>query len=154
MAIPALHRSNHIEHIEKSVDLNGAYRAPVERYAESGHGVVKRASPVCNLSLCGKVSVSDCVAELKSLASDSGGEGSPVCATNAILDLGNNCQVAFSSVNTGTICISPKRLSGLATEVFNACINNPKVATGTGGCIEIEDGGRVCLKNNNNSFCS
>jgi hypothetical protein len=137
MAIPALHRSTHIERIEKSVDLNA--------YAESGHEIVKRASPVCSLGLCGTVSVSDCVAELENLANDSDGEGSPVCVTNQIMYLGDNCEVSFTSVKTETTCISPKRLSGLATEVFNACVNNPKVAAG--GCIEIEDGAVICLEN-------
>ena len=153
IAIPALHPPTHIEHIKKSVDLNAPYRAPAERYAESGHEVVKRASAVCNLNFCGTVSVSDCEAELTSLASDSGGEGSPVCANNDIITLGNKCEVAFNGVNEGIICISPKRLSGLATNVFNSCINNPKVATGTGGCIQIEDGGRVCLRKQNSIDC-
>jgi hypothetical protein len=152
MAIPAFHRSTHIESVEKSVDLNPAYRAMVEHYAESDHEIVKRATPVCSLGLCGRVSVSDCVAELENLANDSDGEGSPVCETNQVAFLGDNCQVSFTSVNTGSACISPKRLSGLAMKIFNACINNPKVATGTGGCIEIEDGSIICLENPDN-FC-
>ena len=128
IAIPTLHSSTHIEPIEKSVDLTAAHRAPAERYPKSDE-VVKRASAVCNLNFCGTVSVSDCEAELTSLASDSGGEGSPVCANNDIITLGNKCEVAFNGVKQGIICISPKRLSGLARDVFNACIYNPKVAT-------------------------
>ena len=45
-----------------------------------------------------------------------------------------------------------KRAAGLATQIFDACVNNPKV--GTGGCIGIEnDGGSVCLRNQNAAHC-
>ena len=74
----------------------------MERYAESGHEVVERASPVCNMDLCGIEPVKDCVAERESLAGDSGGEGSPICAANSDPDSGKNRQVDSSSTNTGT----------------------------------------------------
>jgi hypothetical protein len=142
--------------VDQSTDLESGedINSDVELYAvESGHelGFAKRATPECSAN-CGKVSASDCVARIKIEANNP--PDSAVCAVSPFVtfSLGNVCQVSFSGHKTSTTCISHGRLVDLATELLDACVNNPKVATG--GCIDIEnDGGRVCVRNQNAGNC-
>jgi len=144
MATPVVHESTDIGSQE---DLN-----VVERYVvDSGHEprLGKRATPVCSAD-CGTVtSPSTCVAPLKE------GLNAPdtVCSVKfGVIFVPGECEVSFAGHKTEITCISQGRLSELAREVFDACINNPKVATG--GCIDIEnDGGRVCLRGQDASNC-
>jgi hypothetical protein len=151
----ALHRSTGIETTEKrAADLDvveGKHEARGINVGLEGveprHLLGKRSSPICS-EACGKADANDCLATLAVAAN--AGKLSPdtaFCARNEVAFFGDNCIISFSGT-TGTTCISNKRLAGLAQEVFNDCINDPKVATG--GCFVLEDTGHVCLGNQKN----
>ena len=152
--------STDIERIEKRGDLDIAeprYGVEVEHEPSHDFGsrLGKRLSPICS-DTCGKVVVSDCLATLAVAANAAKlGPKSAFCATDSGRFFGNNCVITFFGHTVGkSTCISNARLAGLAQEVFNDCVNNPKV--GFGGCVDLADGGHVCLRDETfaNNICT
>jgi hypothetical protein len=83
-------------------------------------------SPICS-DTCGKAS--DCLATIDFQAQLPG--NSTICAKDfTIFTIENECQMAFAVHGSKTTCISQGRWTELAREIFNACMNNPKVGFG------------------------
>jgi|SRR5277367_1698850 len=155
-AKPAMvhHRSTDIEKPADSYTEGqyGARGISVERQAEqSGHDLVSHLergiSPICS-HICGKAS--DCVPVIEFQAQQ---PDEALCANDAVIvTVGSECQLTFGGHHSSEVtCISQARFAGLGREVFDACMNNDKV--GFGGCVDLGDGGHVCLRNNLSSSC-
>ena len=150
----------HIERVEMPNAAEEQYRlarATVEDYAiefhhELGSHLRKRGSPTC-FTDCGKPSINDCnkLFEIfNSAASDV-----PICPRNFVTTFTvNDCIFTFAGhgdKSNTTICVSTGRLNALSKEIFDHCVNNPMF--GLGGCYDLEDSGRVCVRNSDAGEC-
>lgn len=57
----------------------------------------------------------------------------------------NDCMLSFAGQDNKPVCITQGSFNALSKEVFNHCANNPVL--GFGGCYDLEDSGRVCVRN-------
>jgi hypothetical protein len=159
MPSKALQRSSN-ESLDPPVDLgdlsvgegqNSGLRINVEHEPVDGFGsrLGKRDSLFCNETLCGKISVSEFLPTLKLV--DTFYPNSTVCADQDQVDIGVDFQASFASHRSGKTCIVLKSVTSLTNELFNACVKNSNI--GSGGCVELEDTGRVCIRNAKASTC-
>jgi len=133
-----IHLASNIQSQEQSNDLE-----PLGKRATTG-------APQCD-SFCGNPSSSNCVLQLEAQASDP--PGNQVCSTESgvVFQTGIECQATFSGHNASTVCITQAQIVTLVTQVFDTCVNNPNIATG--GCVTLENGSRVCLRDENAATC-
>jgi len=76
-----------------------------------------------------------------------------VCADKEeTIVFGSGCLLTFAGHGSKakvSTCISNGQLLEVATEIFNDCINNPKVDSG--GCVDLADSTHVCFGNSDSS---
>ena len=152
MPSKALQRSS-IESLDPLVDLgdlsvgegqNNGLSINVEHEPVDGFGsrLGKRDSLFCNETLCGKISVSEFLPTLKLV--DEFNPDSTSCADHDQVDIGADFKASFASHRNEKTCILLKSMTSLTNELFKACVKNSNI--GSGGCVELEDSGRVCIR--------
>ena len=140
------------ESIERSVVSERQYGRrgiDVERKAESRR--VMGTTPICSAATCGRPTTAECASILKRAGTSFTPSDRQYCSQDLDVlgfGLGGPCQIGFCGhkPNNESTCISARQWAELVDDILNSCVNNPEVRVG--GCIDLEDSGRVCVGDN------
>jgi len=160
MPTMALESSTDIQRTEKLVNSNVAetqygrrgMNGDREQIGEFGSRLGKRQNSLtlfCSAETCGMVDVNDC---LQTVIHHVATTGQSCPLPNALINTPTvgDCGVVISDDQNQGICTPGAQVSAMAHAVFTACVND--TAIGSGGCAELENGVRVCIRNLKQEF--
>jgi len=132
-ATPMVHLSTDVENQETQLNI-----------------MRRDTTPTCSASLCGQLTIENCLAELEAVANF---PSSPICISDGAFVNSGPCQATFASQTTNTACISQEEWNDRVIEVFTVCVQE-NAEDSIGGCIDVDSvGGRVCLRSSGSSNC-